>query len=65
MIDKNKLMNKNEKKQMNMTYNIKTLEQKQTAIQGMVEIVLGMERNTHDNATGVSIQSNYYSISPF
>ena len=46
-----------------MIFKLETLDHQRTAIQSVVEIFRGMERNTYDNATDEDIRANYCSLS--
>ena len=47
-------------KQRYMIFKLETPEHQRTAIQSVVEVFRGMERNTYDNATDEDIRANYY-----
>ena len=46
-----------------MIFKLGTPDHQRTAIQSVVEIFRGMERNTYDNATDEDIRANYCSLS--
>lgn len=45
-----------------MQFKLETPEHQRTAIQSVVEVFRGMERNTYDNATDEDIRANYCSL---
>ena len=46
-----------------MIFKLETPEHQRTAIQSVVEVFRGMEKNTYDNATDEDIRANYCSLS--
>ena len=46
-----------------MIFKLETPEHQRKAIQSVVEVFRGMERNTYDNATDEDIRANYCSLS--
>ena len=46
-----------------MTFKLETPEHQKAAIQSVVEVFRGMEKNTYDNATDEDIRANYCSLS--
>lgn len=46
-----------------MIFKLETPEHQKTAIQNVVEVFRGMEKNTYDNATDEDIRANYCSLS--
>ena len=46
-----------------MIFKLETPEHQRTAIQSVVEVFRGMEKNTYDNATNEDIRANYCSLS--
>lgn len=46
-----------------MVFKLETPEHQRTAIQSVVEVFRGMEKNTYDNATDEDIRANYCSLS--
>ena len=46
-----------------MLFKLETPEHQKTAIQSVVEVFRGMEKNTYDNATDEDIRANYCSLS--
>ena len=47
-----------------MIFKLETPEHQRIAIQSVVEVFRGMEKNTYDNATDEDIRANYCSLSP-
>ena len=46
-----------------MLFKLETPEHQRIAIQSVVEVFRGMERNSYDNATDEDIRANYCSLS--
>lgn len=53
-----------ENRKNKMIFKLETPEHQQTAIQRVVEVFRGMEKNTYDNATDEDIRANHCSLSP-